>query len=196
MKTKGLFLAAVCLSLLLGGCGGADDVDTTTVVIKKDGTIEENIITDFDKDYYSVGGLEQMLNEQIARYNQSAGEGTVKLDSVTEREDGSSVKTKIIYKGDEDYSQIHNQVFFNGTVSEAYDEGRIFAPVINQETGATLSEADILELGDKKIVISEEAVNISVSGKITHISEGITLLDKKTAVLPDDGEKLSYIIYE
>lgn len=196
MKTRRMLLAAAVLSLLLSGCGAANDVDTTTVVIKKDGTVEENIITDFDKDYYSVDGLEQMLNEQIQAYNRTAGTDTVKLDSVEEKEGENRVKAKIIYSGGEDYSRIHNQVFFCGTVSDAYNAGYAFVPMIDQESGAAVSEGEILELGSKKIVISEEAVNISVSGKISHVSEGVTLTDKKTAVLPDDGEKLSYIIYE
>ena len=196
MKTKRMLLAAAALSLLLGGCGAVNDVDTTTVVIKKDGTVEENIITDFDKDYYSVDGLEQMLGEQIQAHNQTAGTDTVKLDSVEEKEGENRVRAKIIYSGGEDYSLIHNQVFFSGTVSDAYDAGYTFVPMIDQESGAAVSEGDILELGSKKIVISEEAVNINVSGKISHVSEGVTLADKKTAVLPDNGEKLSYIIYE
>ena len=196
MKTRRMLLAAAVLSLLLSGCGAANDVDTTTVMIKKDGTVEENIITDFDKDYYSVDGLEQMLSEQIQAYNRTAGTDTVKLDSVEEKEGENRVKAKIIYSGSEDYSRIHNQVFFSGTVSDAYNAGYTFVPMIDQESGAAVSEGEILELGSKKIVISEEAVNISVSGKISHVSEGVTLTDKKTAVLPDDGEKLSYIIYE
>lgn len=196
MKIRRMLLAAAVLSLLLSGCGAANDVDTTTVVIKKDGTVEENIITDFDKDYYSVDGLEQMLNEQIQAYNRTAGTDTVKLDSVEEKEGENRVKAKIIYSGGEDYSRIHNQVFFCGTVSDAYNAGYAFVPMIDQESGAAVSEGEILELGSKKIVISEEAVNISVSGKISLVSEGVTLMDKKTAVLPDDGEKLSYIIYE
>lgn len=196
MKIRRMLLAAAVLSLLLSGCGAVNDVDTTTVVIKKDGTVEENIITDFDKDYYSVDGLEQMLNEQIQAYNRTAGTDTVKLDSVEEKEGENRVKAKIIYSGGEDYSRIHNQVFFCGTVSDAYNAGYAFVPMIDQESGAAVSEGEILELGSKKIVISEEAVNISVSGKISLVSEGVTLMDKKTAVLPDDGEKLSYIIYE
>lgn len=175
MKTKRMLLAAAALSLLLGGCGAVNDVDTTTVVIKKDGTVEENIITDFDKDYYSVDGLEQMLGEQIQAYNQTAGTDTVKLDSVEEKEGENRVRAKIIYSGGEDYSLIHNQVFFSGTVSDAYDAGYTFVPMIDQESGAAVSEGDILELGSKKIVISEEAVNINVSGKISHVSEGVTL---------------------
>lgn len=196
MKIKRMFLAAAALCVLLSGCGAADDVDATTVVIKKDGTVEENIVTDFDKDYYSIDGLEQMLNEKIQAYNQTAGTDTVKLDSVEEKEGETKVKAKIIYSGGEDYSRIHNQVFFSGTVSGAYEAGYTFVPMIDQESGALVSEEAVLELGSKRIVISEEAVNIRVSGKISHLSEGVTLKDKKTAVLPDDGEKLSYIIYE
>lgn len=196
MKTRRMFLAAAVLVLLFTGCSAVNDVDTTTVMIKKDGTVEENIVTDFDKDYYSIDGLEQMLDEQIQAYNRTAGEDTVKLESVEEKEGENRVRTKIVYSDGEDYAVLHNQVFFCGTVSDAYNAGYAFVPMIDQESGAAVPEGDILELGSKKIVISEEAVNISVSGKISHVSEGITLTDKKTAVLPDDGEKLSYIIYE
>lgn len=196
MKKKRLLLAAVCLSLVLTGCGMAGEVDTTTVFVKKDGKIEENIVTDFDKEYYSVGGLEQTLAGEISEYNQTEGLDSVTLDEVEQDIESNQVRVKITYSNGENYSRMHNQVFFCGTVSDAYNAGYTFVSMIDQETGTAVSETAVLELGSSKIVISEESVNVNVAGNITHVSEGVTLLDKKTAILPEDGEKLSYIIYE
>ncbi|MBD5539686.1 MAG: hypothetical protein HDR00_00545 [Lachnospiraceae bacterium] len=196
MEKKRLLLAAVCLSLVLTGCGMAKEVDTTTVFVKKDGTVEENIVTDFDKDYYSVGGLQQSLAGEISEYNQAEGQDSVTLGDVEADEEKNQVRVKITYSNGDNYSRVHNQVFFCGTVSDAYNAGYTFVPMIDQETGASVSETAVLELGSKKIVISEESVNVNVSGNITHVSEGVTLMDKKTAVLPEDGDKLSYIIYD
>ena len=67
--------------------------------------------------------------------------------------------------------------------------------MIDQKTGVAVAQEDILEMGDKMIVISEEALDIRVPGKIVYASEGVAV-SEKTATLPDDGEKLSYIIYE
>lgn len=196
MEKKKLLLAAVCLSLVFTGCGMAKEVDTTTVFVKKDGAVEENIVTDFDKEYYSVDGLQQALAGEISEYNQKAGADSVALDSVDQSEENNRVMVKISYADGDHYSKMHNQVFFCGTVSDAYNAGYTFVPVIDQETGASVSETDILELGSSKVVISEENVNINVAGTITHVSEGVNLMDKKTAILPEDGEKLSYIIYK
>lgn len=196
MKKKRLLLAVTGLSLLLGGCALGGDVDTTTIVVEKKGTVVENIVEDFDKEYYNADELEQMINDLIDTYNGTAGEEKAVLDSFEQTDDGKQIRVKIQYGSADDYKQMNERELFCGTVSEAYNAGYEFVSMTDQETGTVVSEADVLELGDKKIVISEEAVDIKVSGKITHTSEGVVIKDNKTASLPDDGEKLSYVIYE
>ncbi|MBP3459009.1 MAG: hypothetical protein J6K58_07355 [Lachnospiraceae bacterium] len=196
MKKKRLLLAVTCLTLLLGGCAFGEDVDTTTIIVDKKGTVVESIVEDFDKDYYNADDLEGMITKEIQDYNSTAGGEKVKLDSFELTEDGKQVKVKIQYGSADDYKQMNERELFCGTVSDAYNAGYEFVSMTDQETGAAVSQGEVLELGNKKIVISEEALDIRVSGKITHVSEGITVKDHKTAVLPDDGEKLSYVIYE
>lgn len=196
MKKKRLLLAVTCLTLLLGGCAFGEDVDTTTIIVDKKGMVVESIVEDFDKDYYHAGDLEEMITKEIQDYNSAAGGEKVKLDSFEQTEDGKQVKVEIQYGSADAYKQMNERELFCGTVSEAYEAGYEFVPMTDQETGAAVSEGEVLELGDKKIVISEETLDIRVSGKITHVSEGVSLKDHKTATLPDDGEKLSYIIYE
>lgn len=194
MKKNRLLLAAG-LALLLGGCAFGGKVDTTTIIVDKSGAVTEAIVEDFDKDYYNADELEQMITEEIGDYNGTAGGEKVKLDSFEQTEDGGQIRLEIGYATAADYTQMNGRELFCGTVSEAYEAGYTFVSMIDQKTGSAVSEADILEMGDKKIVISEEAVNIQTPGRISYASEGVSVTDK-TATLPDDGESLSYIIYE
>ena len=198
MKRRILFLAAACLALLLAGCAFTEEITATTVVVKKNGTVEEYVITDFDKDYYTLDELEQSLNQQIAAYNQAAGEGAAQLKEVKQIEGISQIRVQFVYASFEDYEKIpvSDRVFFCGTVSEAYEAGYGFVPMIGQESGETISKDSVLELGDKKIIIAEEALTVKVPGKITYVSEGVTVTDKKEAVLPENTGILSYIIFE
>ncbi|MGN0131394.1 MAG: hypothetical protein ACI4AA_03015 [Lachnospiraceae bacterium] len=195
MKKRRLLLAAVGLAVLLGGCALNKQVDTTTIIVDKDGTVVEAIVEDFDKDYYRADELEQMVTEEISAYNTTAGGEKAKLDSLEQEEDSKIIRLNIEYASASDYMQMNEKELFCGTVSDAYQAGYSFVSMVDQKTGNVVSEADILEMGDKKIVISEETLDIRVPGKITYASDGVAVTDK-TATLPDNGEKLSYIIYE
>jgi uncharacterized protein YcfL len=196
MKKEKLLLVVVGISLLLGGCALSKEVDTTTLIVDKKGAVVENIVEDFDKDYYDADALEQMISEEISNYNSTAGSEKVKLDSFELAEEAQQVKVKIQYETGDDYGQMNDRELFCGTVSEAYQAGYEFTNMINQDNSEAVSGTDVLELGDKKVIISEEALDIQVPGKIIYASEGVVLTDNKTATLPDDGEALSYIIYE
>ena len=195
MKKRRLLLAAVGLAVLLGGCALNKQVDTTTIIVDKDGTVVEAIVEDFDKDYYRADELEQMVTEEISAYNTTAGGEKAKLDSLEQEEDSKIIRLNIEYASASDYMQMNEKELFCGTVSDAYQAGYSFVSMVDRKTGNVVSEADILEMGDKKIVISEETLDIRVPGKITYASDGVAVTDK-TATLPDNGEKLSYIIYE
>ena len=196
MKKRRLLVAVTGLSLLLGACGFMEDVDTTTISVDKKGAVKETIIEDFDKDYYDAAELSQMIEQEITEYNSrfSAG-GNVELSSCEEIEEGAQIKVVIEYASSTDYQNMNGRVLFAGTVSDAYNAGYEFVSMQSAD-GQSVDAAKVLELGDKHMVISEEALSIKAAGKILYVSEGVSIAGDKTAVLPDDGEKLSYIIYE
>jgi hypothetical protein len=196
MKNRKLLLVVITVSLLLSGCAFGTEVDTTTISINKKGVVTETIIEDFDKDYYNADELEQEITQAVADYNKTAGSENVGLNSFEYMEESQQVKAELQYASADDYEQMNERTLFCGTVQEAYEAGYEMISMINQEDGSTVSATDVLELGDKHIVISEETLNIRVSGKITYASEGVVITDNKTATLTDDGETLSYIIYE
>ena len=196
MKKRRLLVAVTGLSLLLGACGFMEDVDTTTISVDKKGAVKETIIEDFDKDYYDAAELSQMIEQEITEYNSrfSAG-GNVELSSCEEIEEGAQIKVVIEYASSTDYQNMNGRVLFAGTVSDAYNAGYEFVSMQSAD-GQSVDAAKVLELGDKHMVISEEALSIKAAGKILYVSEGVSIAGDKTEVLPDDGEKLSYIIYE
>ncbi len=196
MKKRRLLVAVTGLSLLLGACGFMEDVDTTTISVDKKGAVKETIIEDFDKDYYDVAELSQMIEQEIAEYNSKvSAEGNVELSSCEEIEEGAQIKVVIEYASSTDYQDMNGRVLFAGKVSDAYNAGYEFVSMQSAD-GQSVDAAKVLELGDKHMVISEEALSIKAAGNILYVSEGVSIVGDKTAVLPDDGEKLSYIIYE
>lgn len=196
MKKRRLLVAVTGLSLLLGACGFMEDVDTTTISVDKKGAVKETIIEDFDKDYYDATELSQMIEQEITEYNSRfSADGNVELSSCEEIADGAQIKVVIEYASSTDYQDMNGRVLFAGKVSDAYNAGYEFVSMQSAD-GQSVDAAKVLELGDKHMVISEEALSIKAAGKILYVSEGVSIAGDKTAVLPDDGEKLSYIIYE
>lgn len=196
MKKRKLLVAVTGLSLLLGACAFTDDVDTTTISVDKKGAVKETIIEDFDKDYYDATELSQMIEQEITEYNSRvSADGNIELSSCEEIADGAQIKVVIEYASSTDYHDMNGRVLFAGTVSDAYNAGYEFVAMQSAD-GQSIDGAKVLEMGDKYIVISEETLSIKTDGKIAYVSEGVSIVGDKSAVLPDDGEKLSYIIYE
>ncbi len=195
MKKIRLLAAMAGAAVFLSACQSAD-VDTTTIIVEKKGNVVEAIVEDFGESYYDATELETVVNSEIDDYNAKAGAKPVAMDSFEMDSDKAQVKVKISYASSQDYTQMNERELFCGTVSEAYDAGYQFPDMTSADGAGTVSAADVLEQGSKHMVISEEKLNIQVPGKITYVSSGVTIADKKTATLPDDGENLSYIIYE
>ena len=95
---------------------------------------------------------------------------------------------------EDDYTSFNEKQLFAGKVADVYARGYSF-PQMKSVDGSQISEADVLELGDKNAVILEEQQQVKVHGKITHISDGISLVDEKTAVNLNEGQT-GCIIYE
>jgi hypothetical protein len=171
----------------------SNQVDTNTVSVDKKGVVTETIIEDFTEAYYDADELKEMVDKEVSDYNTKAGQDNV---TVTEYEvaDGKVTLTRT-FASYKDYAELNGKAFFVGTVAEAYDAGYSFADTTSADGSTTLSKTSILEKGDSKIVICEEAKDIKVSGKITYMSDAVVLKDNKTATVTEDGE-LAYILYQ
>ena len=193
MKNWRAVFLMVCVAGLLCACQKETDVDTNTVIIDKKGQITEAIVEEFNQPYYDLDELKSNIEGQVASYNtQSGNEEAVSLDKIELTE--QTVHVNITFADYNAYTGFNEKELFAGTVADAYSAGYEF-PQMKQTDGTAISQADVLELGEKHAVILEEQQQVKVPGKITHISDGVSLVDDKTAVNLNEGQK-AFIIYE
>lgn len=190
---KTLVAIGILSMALFSGCGMKDTIDESTIQVNKDQSITGTLVEPFGESYYKLDELESMVNEEVGKYNKSAGDGAVTLGSV-EMMDEQTAKVVMTYKAASDYENFNQKTLFVGTVSDAKAKGYAFVEMMAVNGEGTISEAQILEKGDSKLVITEEIGNVKVPGKITYLSGNADPVDKKTAAVK--AEEVTYILYE
>ena len=192
---------------LLTGCGGETTVETTTITIQKDGTIEHTMVEEFGAE--SVDMLQSMMQEKVKAYNSSSG-GDVAVGSV-EAEDGV-VKVVMTYPDAEAFDGFMNMdviavdpalraPFFYGTVEDAYMQGYDLEITLQSVDGekALQGKNDLLLMGKNKIIIYDnemnlgEPVQISTQEELLYISDNVAAAGKKVAEV-SGTDKMAYIL--
>lgn len=195
-KIKAMLIAGGMAGLLCACNMIGVNVDTTTVSFQKDGGVTQIIVEDFSQPYYNAEELEADITAKIAEYNTKAGvEDAIVLKDVELGED-KKICVKIEFKQSSDYKTFNEKELFCGTVADAYKEGYEFTTMRDAtQEGVVLSAEDVLEKSDMRMIILEEAQQIIVPGKISYISDGISMVEEKRAVNLNEGQK-AFIIYE
>lgn len=175
----------------LSACGSDSDADTNTIILENDGSVTSVIYEEFQKEYYSEEELKEFMTQEVAEYNQQ------KVDAVSvskiEVEEGN-VKVIMKFKTAEDYAAFNGKNFFYGTIKEAYDLGmNLDVTLLDiKDEGNEVEKADLLEMGEKKLIVFDEAVHVRVSGKIAYASEDLTVYkEKEVASMVEED---SYIV--
>lgn len=198
-KVISICLCLVLMSSLLIGCGQSEDPDTDTVYVKKNGSITEISIGDFDKDYYDQEELQQFIEDEITSYKEENEDCDVKMDSVSVEE--GVAKLSMNYGDYSDYAGFNGVEFFAGTVVQAIAAGYTFDVAYNSvEAGTEAGSADQTEVtGDDKfkVVVLNEDTDVVVKGKIAYVSgDNVTVKSDNTASVAAMNEGVSYIIYK
>lgn len=208
MKKWKKILLPLLAVFLLGGCGKTT-VEVTTIAIQKDGSIVHTMIEDFGEE--SVDTLQSMMTEKVAAYGSASGAGDgITVDEV-EAEEGA-VKVVMTYPDAEAFDGFMNMdvvavdpalraPFFYGTVEEAYMQGFDLEITLQSVEGEeTLSgKSDILALGENKIIIYDNEMNLGAPVQIStqeeplYISDNVTVAGKK-AVEVSETDELAYIL--
>lgn len=187
-------LCAVCLITVLTGCSGNNrDIEASNLItIQKNGKIVETIADSFDKAYYSEEDLKEFVLEEISAYNRTKEKDSIQIDKLTVED--SEVMMKLIYKTSEDYQNFTEYTLFCGTIAEAYNAGydlNVTLRSVKEEDA--VGRKELLEMGDKHIVIAEAMLDIKVPNAILYISDNVSLMDDKQVTIGSEG--LAYIIY-
>ncbi len=195
-KIRCLLLVLSLFSLFIG-CTATEleaDINHTTVVINADGTVRAVFVEDFSQAYYDIEGLRTMVTQEIADYNAANGADRLILDECTKV--GNTARVGITYASVDDYAAYQETVLYAGTISGAIAAG--YSLDINLtavKDGAQIGLTEIGQMGDKHIVIMEEAPRIRVYKKILYIGSDIVYINPYEADASENVD-MTYIIFK
>ena len=200
---KRIWGSILIVMLCLCGCGQAKlpaVIDKPTVSLAKDGSVTAYLVEDFDKDYYDLEELKDMVMQEAEDYNkskeQSLEEGFPVIVKEVDRVTGNDKLVSVVYDFNTAavYQAFCNQKLFFGTVMEAWMKNIKFdVPIHSVKDNSVLSEEKVLEDKDKKIIVTDAKAVFYCPGKVTHVSEG-AVYNEDGSVDTTTAEGLVYII--
>lgn len=182
----------LCMSFF--GCGNESDKESI-LKIEKNGQITGILVEDFDKSYYDVDELEEMIRLEISEYNINAGEEKISLVSIEMADD--KVKVKMQYDNYADYAAFNGISFYAGTVEDAVNRGIDLNHVMLEAGGDnTISPEQIREFSGHHLVMWQGNMPVEVPGKILYHTEELTLISSKKIISEPDLAGPFYLLYK
>lgn len=218
-KCKAAWTAAI-LGLALMGCGaqgkaGSWQADSNGIYVNKAMAIESAMVFTSEKsnDLYNQEELKAFVAENVTEYNTASGaaatsensEGAAKLPVALKSctLEGTIGILAFEYASADDFVKFSQETGDNThtvtalsvkKVSDAQAAGELADGKFVSAAGKAAEIGDVTKQAEKSIVVSAKgAAVIHTEGKITYVSEGVTLNDTYTAVT---SEETSYIIFQ
>ena len=201
-KRAGIFAAVFFMLLqthVLAGCGSEKDLDpVTNLKIDKNGGVTSTIVEDFDRDFYTLDGLKDMIEAELASYDNSANPAIIlQSGELTESED--KVIITIFYASCKDYEAYNDVELFFGTIAQAqaagYDLNVKMTDVAGKEED--IGKEELLAMQDFRILIVQQSAQVSqivLPSKVLYFSEGAQLLNSTVVSLPqgEDAQDITW----
>lgn len=197
MKKSAIFIVMAASVLALSGCAKVNEnlvagkVEVNTVLVKEDGTVQSALVGDLDKAYYKVDEFKAFAEEEIAKYDEKAGEDAVVLRSFEVKK--KSVKVMIDYDSVGNYSAFNKMELSSMTTEDAKGLDTLPDQFISAKDGAKVSVDEALADGELKVIVVNEPLDVRVQGKVKYYSNGDLLND--TAVQTSE-EGTAFLIYK
>ena len=187
------FLLILSMALLVSGCSQKFEPTESTIFITSKGLVQSAVIESFDKSYYDFGELYETVEKEVKSYCLDKNEEVVTINSLIE--ENNSVALLMDYQTAADYAEFNEILLFSGTFSEAAAVGYLPEELYDVEGNSV--EVDLDNLGELKVVVTEESVCLQTSGKIKYVSDNVTILDKKMAKAMEAGKTHpAFVLYK
>ncbi len=200
MRKGGRFALLVCLLMAaLAGCGRTKDketVDSTTIIVDKNGGLTYYLVGEFDKEYYNLSELSDMAKSEAAKFSGGAGDKQpVTVDGVEKLpKDESKVLISYRFDGYKSFNEFTQGRFFYGTVDEAFRQGYLRKVILkNVRDGTYETEEQLRQEGTEKIIITDEKALIYCPAKVACLSTG-AVLEEDGSVDTSAAEQTVYIL--
>ncbi|NMB42862.1 MAG: hypothetical protein GX995_01865 [Clostridiales bacterium] len=194
MKYRLGILLLTFIFITLTGCGKdieltIENVDSSTIAIREDNTLQVALIDSFDQEYYDIEEFKSFIDKEINKYNNQHGEGAIILDALEKQEDNVILILT--------YGSISHYTEFNGV--EGHLSGTKLAGDFTlpesflTPKGDSVTVTQALEKDDYEIFAINEDIKILIDGKIVYYHNG-EYIDSQT--LQADDEEMTYIIFK
>ena len=172
------------LMLSLAGCGKVakfpETVVNTSLVVEKDGKVESYLVNTFDKDFYSLDGLTQMVEEEAEEFNATHTEATenpMNVKTVQALGDGAMVQVVQEFADTDSYAEYNEQDLFYGTRVEALAQGLTVNRELVNAADGTPADSEKLDKALEKnhLIITNASAYIYCPYPVLYISEGVVM---------------------
>ena len=172
------------LMLSLAGCGKAaklpETVVNTSLVVEKDGKVVSYLVNTFDKDFYSLDGLTQMVQEEAEEFNAAHGdaaEASMAVKTVQMLGDSATVQVVQEFADTESYADYNEQELFYGTRVEALAEGiSVDLGLVSAADGTPAEEQKLNKALEKNhMIITNASAYIYCPYPVLYLSEGVVM---------------------
>ena len=185
-----VLFSILCACVFLAGCGEMEDgVQVTNLQVDKNGRVTSNIVEDFDKDFYAIDALQEMVQAEIDDYNRTHPDAVALADLKPYGEEEEKVLVSVQFATCEDYEAFNGAELFYGTVEQAQTAGfSLDVELVSASDGTKkIGEADILGMKDMHILIVRQSAQVSqvvVPEKVQYMTEGTVLAGAKAVTIP------------
>ncbi len=191
--TAGLCLLTVCLS----GCGAAgvpENIETSTLVLSREGQVTVYLVEDFGREYYDVNELTTMAKEEVAEFNEEAGVNeTPVMVEAAELIDNNRVRMMYRFPDGKTYTQFGMGFFFFGTAQEAEAAGLLEDVVLQSVKDASPLSSEQLNKKGCMLFITDRRADVYCPGRVTGVSGGVSVNEDGSVTCPEDGIR-TYIL--
>lgn len=190
-KIKLAIVFVLAVSCLTGCASNAKKYDKNTIIVKKNGAVEEVAIEDYTDSSVQAEDLKTYIEEQITSYNDENGKNSVKKQSLN-TEDMSKAKLVLAYKNMEDFNGFNNLECSFVDVDEV-KESDLTGSFKSAEDDKSAKKADILETKKAKVLTVSEKTNVVVKGTLLYYNDQVTVKDD---VISTTGKENAIIIFK
>lgn len=193
---KVFVLLAVLLCLCMCACTEQkpENIGTTTVYVRDDGSISATFVEDFSQPQYDMAELQTMTETEITEYNGQNGEGSVTMTFF--EVEGNIAKMQLDFVNYSAYSDFIGEDLFVGTIAEALDAGYVLDVSLTNPNNSEeiIGEHELLTMQEANIVIVENAIRVRTENKMLYMSADAVYIDEHE-VDGYDNQDVTVIVY-
>ena len=150
------------------------------LVVEKDGKVTSYLVNTFDKDFYNLDGLTQMVEEEAEEFNATHTEATenpMNVKTVQALGDGALVQVVQEFADTDSYAEYNEQDLFYGTRVEALAQGLTVNRELVNAADGTPADSEKLDKALEKnhLIITNASAYIYCPYPVLYISEGVVM---------------------